>query len=114
MLNVSNSLLYFTANIGVLDNILKPMPKPTPEQVFLFENLCKKLRLKFHGVKMFSDPVLQSFYTNLEAAVYDEEAEDVDDLTSPNIPMQDEKVAPFLSQIEEEFGSVSLKMNVLK
>lgn len=55
----------FTANIGALDSIMKPLPTPTPEQVFLFEKLCKKLRFGFN-VQMFCNPSLQSFYSNLE------------------------------------------------
>ncbi|XP_055309296.1 ATP-dependent DNA helicase 2 subunit 1 [Sitodiplosis mosellana] len=93
-------------NIGALDAIVKPMPAPTPEQVDLFEKLCKKLRFKNgYDVQLFCNPSLQSFNTNLESTVYDEEAKYVEDLTLPKLQHQDDKVAPFLDQIELEFGS---------
>lgn len=96
----------FTANIGALDSILKPLPESIPEQVLLFEKMCKKLRFGYN-VQTFCNPSIQSFYTNLEATVYDEEVEDVEDLTLPNLPHQDEKLGPFLGQVTEKFGSVS-------
>lgn len=52
--------------------------------------------------------MLESFYTNLEALVYDEEVKEIEDLTLPKLSMQDEKLDPFLEEIEEQFGSVSL------
>lgn len=93
-------------NIGALDAIVKPIPEPTPEQVKLFEKVCKKLRFGY-DVQLFGDPSLQSFYTNFEATVYDEDPKNVEDLTLPNQERIDKKVAPFLEQIELEFGAVS-------
>lgn len=57
---------------------------------------------------MFSNPSLQTFYANLEALVYDEEAKEFEDLSMPNYVMQDPKIEPFVTQIKEEFGTVSL------
>lgn len=84
---------------------MKPVPKPTPEQVDLLEKLCKKLRVEYNVQKVFN-PSLQSFYTNLESAVYDEEPKPVEDWTLPDLELHDQEVQPFLEQIDEEFGSV--------
>lgn len=84
---------------------MKPIPELTPEQVDLLEKLCKKLRFSY-DVQMFCNPSLQSFYTNLESTVYDEEPKPVEDLTLPDLERQDRKVQAFLEQINEEFGSV--------
>lgn len=62
---------------------------------------------------MFCNPSLQSFYSNLEATVYDEEVKNVKDLTLPDLSRQDEKVLAFLHQIDEEFGSVSSVNNLI-
>lgn len=57
---------------------------------------------------MFANPALQSFYTNLEALVYDEAAKEIEDLTLPDCTVQDPKVEQFLDEIEEEFGTVRI------
>lgn len=85
---------------------MQPLPEPTPEQVSLFEKMCKKLRFKYRP-ETFANPALQSFFTNLEALVYDEDVKEIVDLTLPEYHVQDEKIEPFLQDIEEQFGIVS-------
>lgn len=92
--------------MSVLDPYIQSLPEPSPEHVRLMTNFAKKLRFKYRP-EMFSNPALQSFYTNLEALVYDEEAKEIEDLTLPEINLQDGKIAPFLDDIEEAFGIVS-------
>lgn len=92
-------------NIGNIDSIKLPLPVTTPEQVSLLEKMCKRLRFKYRP-EQFDNPSLQSFFTNLEALVYDEEAKEINDLTMPDLSIQDSKIEPFLQQIEEEFGTV--------
>lgn len=50
--------------------------------------------------------MLASFYSNLEALVYDEVAEAVDDVTLPQCDVHDKKIEEFIDAIAEEFGSV--------
>lgn len=79
---------------------------PAPSQVELFESICKKLRFKYRP-EDFVNPMLATFYSNLEALVYDEEAQEVNDLTLPPYEKQDTKIQKFVDHIEEEFGAVS-------
>lgn len=89
----------------MLDSVVNPLPPLSTEQVSIFESVCKKLAFKFRP-DMFCNPSLQSFYTNLEALVYDESANEIEDLTLPEYSVQDPKIEPFLQEIEEEFGTV--------
>lgn len=77
------------------------------EQKELFKDLCKKLRFKFQP-EQFGNPTLQAFYKNLEALVYDEEPDPLEDLTMPDLDRIDPKIDPFLGRIDEEFGTVSI------
>lgn len=95
----------FTANIGVLDSIVKPLPTPTPEQVRLLKSLCSKLKFRYDKVQ-FCDPAFQAFYGKFEAEVYGEEMKDFYDMTVPDIENQDEKMVPFIDRINEEFKMV--------
>lgn len=98
-------LTSLAANIGALDALVRPLPEPMPEQVALLERLCRKLRFEYQP-NIFSNPMLESFYANLEALVYDEEVAEIKDLTLPDLEVQDPRIAPFLEQIDEEFGQV--------
>lgn len=93
----------------MLDPVLNTLPEPTLEQINLMENVCKKLRFKYQPGQ-FSNPTLQTFYKNLEALVYDEQAQPITDLTLPDYERQDAKIEPFMDQIIEEFGEVSLRI----
>lgn len=86
---------------------MQPLPEPTAEQVSLFEKMSKKLRFKYRP-EDFDNPSLHSFFTNLEALVYDEEAKEIVDLTMPEYELQDQKIEPFLQEIENEFGTVCI------
>lgn len=100
-------VFFFVANIGALDSLVSPLPEPTAEQVDLLEKICKKLRFRYQ-YETFSNPMLESFYANLEALVYDEEVKEIVDLSLPDLERLNEKLGPFLEQINEEFGPVSL------
>lgn len=49
--------------------------------------------------------VRQKFYDELEALVFDDEAQEFMDETVPDVEMQDEKIGNYLVAIREEFGS---------
>lgn len=87
--------------------MLVPLNTPRPSQVELMERICKKLRFKYHH-DLFANPMLASFYTNLEALVYDEEVEEAKDVTLPPCDDQDKKLSEFVDDIAEEFGTVIL------
>lgn len=70
------------------------------------EQLCKKLRFKYRS-DYFSNPSLSSFNLALEAAVYEEEVQQLEDVTLPQDSVLDEKISGFLDDIDEEFGTVS-------
>lgn len=95
----------FIANISVLDSVLTQLEAPKPSQIELFEKICKRLRFKYEH-KIFANPSLASFYSNLEALVYDEEVQKFDDLSMPQCKDQDEKIGQYVDFIEEEFGAV--------
>lgn len=50
--------------------------------------------------------MLASFYSNLEALVYDEEVDEAVDMTKPPCEDQDKKLLEFVDAITEEFGEV--------
>lgn len=95
----------FTANISVLDSVVTQLNTPKPTQVDLMEKLCKKLKFKYEN-KLFANPMLASFYSNLEALVYDEAVAEVEDVTLPRCDDQDKKLINFIDDITEEFGTV--------
>lgn len=92
--------------MSVLDTVVKPLPEPKPSQIDLLTKLCKKLRFKYDH-NSFINPSLASFYTNLEALAYEEEVNEVNDLSLPDCKHQDNKIQNFLHEIEEEFEAVS-------
>lgn len=100
------SFVQFTANISVLDSVLTPLKQPALTEVELLENVCKKLRFKYQS-NLFANPMLASFYSNLEALVYDEEAQETDDVTIPQYENHDQKIQEFIDAIAEEFGMVN-------
>lgn len=71
--------------------------------------------MKFKKFKLvaFGNPMLESFYANLEALAYEEEVKEIEDVTLPDLERIDPKIEPFLGQIEEEFGPVSLHFNFI-
>lgn len=99
------TFVQFTANISVLDSVLTPLNQPLPTQVELLEKVCKKLRFKYHP-KYFANPMLASFYSNLEALAYDEVEQEVVDVTIPQYEVHDEKIQEFIDGLTEEFGMV--------
>lgn len=50
--------------------------------------------------------MLTSFYSNLEALVYEEEVVETKDVTVPPTDDQDKKILEFVDAITEEFGTV--------
>lgn len=99
------SFVHFLANISVLDSVVTPLGTPNPYQVELMEKICKKLRFKYDP-KVFANPMLASFYSNLEALVYEEEVQEYEDATVPPLEGQDKKIYEFIDAITEEFGTV--------
>lgn len=84
---------------------MTPLSQPRPTQVELMEKLCKKLRFKYHP-NLFANPMLTSFFSNLEALVYEEEVGESEDVTKPRTDDHDEKILEFVDAITEEFGEV--------
>lgn len=66
----------------------------------------KIFRFKYES-DFFPNPSLASFYSNLEALVYDEEVQVSEDNSIPRCEEHDQKIQDFLDDIEEEFGTVS-------
>lgn len=88
------------------------MNTPKPTQVDLMEKLCKKLQFKYEN-KLFANPMLASFYSNLEALVYDEAVAEVEDVTLPRCDDQDKKLIKFIDDMTEEFGTVIFDNGIL-
>lgn len=86
--------------------MVAPLSTPRPTQVELMEKVCKKLRFKYHQ-NFFANPMLTSFYANLEALVYEEEVVESKDVTVPPYEDQDKKLSEFVDAITEEFGTVT-------
>lgn len=89
-----------------MNSIVNTLPEPTPEQTSLLEKICKKLKFKYNN-QTFSNPALNAFFANLEAIVYDEEVQEMEDLTMPDLNFLDATIECFVPSIEKEFGSVS-------
>lgn len=72
------------------------------------EKICKKFRFTYNP-DLFANPMLTSFYSNLEALVYEEEVEETQDVTVPPYDDQDKKIFELIDAITEEFGTVIFK-----
>lgn len=50
---------------------------------------------------------LKTFYANLEALVFEEEGETIEDTTLPDINFQDSKIQTYVDELTDIFGRVS-------
>lgn len=67
--------------------------------------MCKKLRINYTPDK-FANPLLQVFHSTMEALVFNEEQIETEDLTVPNITVQDEQISDFIAPLDDMFGKV--------
>lgn len=68
--------------------------------------LIKKLRVNYHP-SMFKNPIIQNIYSNIESIEFNEDPEEVIDITLPETLAQDARIAPFLKDLSEYFAELS-------
>lgn len=53
---------------------------------------------------------MKTFFANLEALVFEQEGESIEDTTLPDITFQDSKIQTYVEELSEIFGRVCFKI----
>lgn len=79
----------------------------------IFKKICKKLKFSYKP-EFFANPHLQTFYSNLEALVFEETGIELIDTTLPNKDAQDSALHGYVDKLTEVFGKVFKFMDFFK
>lgn len=127
--NISNILWSkkfnpLTADIRNLDVFKSDVPEIPAIGIDAMKKLVKKLKFNYTA-DTFENPsqrvsreigyrcvfpfhfvLLKTFYSNLEALVFEQEGETIEDTTLPDVDLQDTKIQPVVDELSDIFGRV--------
>ncbi|KAG4073284.1 hypothetical protein HA402_008630 [Bradysia odoriphaga] len=87
-------------NLDVFDSEVPEIPD---NGIDTMKKLVKKLKFNYKP-DTFENPFQRTFYANLEALVFEEEGEVIEDSTMPDITFQDGKIQPIVDELIGIFG----------